>query len=501
MASTCWVMSVALKHAEAGSGHDCRTLLDRFGVTAGSARQNPIQRWCNLDDSRNANFEPSTLPPGAQSQGRRESQVSRVRINLSETTIGRLGNVVRMLGETADENSNGVQRPTDGNPDQCGGSDINMTPRSHNDENIHVNHLATGMDGCECRSIGEMDINQGRGHENAHHSGAMGTYLNGSTGSEDVPETTSPGHNDRSGPDGIAPDDDISMDGAHTGYHGTRATNAHRTERQETPTCTGVAPTGPDTVGSTNIHEEEEVTNENGAFDAHRQTPPKHQNTDTEQGIGDSVDLANSDNQDKHRSTPVAQHEVHHMQEQGRVPGGSEGPEGVPAEDRANDANESQANTPDQETPFQVIERMMDNASAYGPISRPRGSRRSISPTITFQAPGDGEDTAPSMQRRAPGEEDPNGVNEEMPGSAAASTERIDDEGRKMDSTAGDDSTYTYERTNDVSDQRRDAETTTTGVVSGSGGNHQESEGGGTTAARREDTRSGARTITYIRTT
>lgn len=115
MTFTCCIISIALRHAETGSEHDCRTLLDRFGVTVGGARQNPFQRWCNLDDTRNANFEPGTLPPGAQSQGRRGSLVSRVRINLSDATVGRLGNVIRMIGETADGCSGGTRRPTEVN--------------------------------------------------------------------------------------------------------------------------------------------------------------------------------------------------------------------------------------------------------------------------------------------------------------------------------------------------------------------------------------------------
>ena len=67
MTFTCWIICIALRHTEAGSGLDCRTLLDRFSVTAGGARQNPFQRWRNAGDTRNTTFEPGTPPLGARS--------------------------------------------------------------------------------------------------------------------------------------------------------------------------------------------------------------------------------------------------------------------------------------------------------------------------------------------------------------------------------------------------------------------------------------------------
>ena len=75
MTFTCWLISSALRQTEAGSGLDCRALSERFGVTAGGARQNPFQRWNNADGTRDMTFDPGTLAPGAQSQGMREPGV------------------------------------------------------------------------------------------------------------------------------------------------------------------------------------------------------------------------------------------------------------------------------------------------------------------------------------------------------------------------------------------------------------------------------------------
>ena len=119
------------------------------------------------------------------------------------------------------------------------------------------------------------------------------------------------------------------------------------------------------------------------------------------------MDPASNDDQHEHGNTTMAQQGVQHAQGNGSEPVDREGPECASPEDNANGMIGSHDNTPDQETPLQVIERMMDNASTYGPITRPRGNRWSISPTIPFHPSGGEDGAAPSSQQQPPGEEIP----------------------------------------------------------------------------------------------